>query len=69
MRNKYPGYCIKCGAFVNIGDGYAERHINNWHVRCIKCVIENRPKKEKRKVEQYVKFYKKKHGKLPDWME
>ena len=42
MRNRYPGYCYKCGSYVPIGFGFFERvnfleHGRKWRVKCVKC--------------------------------
>lgn len=36
-RNRYPGYCYCCGAYVPTGYGHFERHKGGWHVKCVKC--------------------------------
>ena len=37
MRNSYPGYCYKCGKYVEPGFGFFERHCGHWRVQCVKC--------------------------------
>lgn len=36
-RNRYPGYCYCCGAYVPTGYGHFERHKGGWRVKCVKC--------------------------------
>lgn len=36
-RNRYPGYCYCCGAYVPTGYGHFERHKGGWCVKCVKC--------------------------------
>lgn len=36
-RNRYPGYCYCCGAYVPTGYGHFERHKDGWRVKCVKC--------------------------------
>lgn len=36
-RNRYPGYCYCCGAYVPTGYGHFERHKGRWRVKCVKC--------------------------------
>lgn len=36
-RNRYPGYCYCCGAYVPTGYGHFERHKGGWSVKCVKC--------------------------------
>lgn len=36
-RNRYPGYCYCCGAYVPTGYGHFERHKVGWRVKCVKC--------------------------------
>lgn len=33
MRNKFAGYCYKCGLFVAAGTGHFERHNGGWRVQ------------------------------------
>lgn len=33
-RNRYPGYCYCCGAYVPTGYGHFERHKGGWRVKC-----------------------------------
>lgn len=42
MRNKFPGYCYKCGCYVPVGYGFFERvnylqYGKKWRVKCVKC--------------------------------
>lgn len=53
MRNKYAGYCYKCGKRVERGEGYFERIYNNgygnkWRLKCISCVIDDRRNKSEK---------------------
>lgn len=36
-RNRYPGYCYCCGAYVPTGYGHFERHKGGWRAKCVKC--------------------------------
>lgn len=42
-RNKFPGYCYCCGAYVKPGYGHFERVYNakpgepKWRIKCVKC--------------------------------
>lgn len=40
-RNKYEGYCYKCGTYVPVGFGHFERQKGSlnpkWRVKCVKC--------------------------------
>ena len=40
-RNKYPGYCYCCGAYVPTGYGHFEyirgHYGNKWRIKCVKC--------------------------------
>lgn len=40
-RNRYPGYCYCCGAYVQAGYGHFERRCgqlgNKWQIKCVKC--------------------------------
>jgi hypothetical protein len=38
MRNKYAGCCSDCRKHVGIGEGYFQRSMGRWIVRCIACV-------------------------------
>ena len=42
MRNRFPGYCYKCGQHVAPGYGFFEKiRANNspvkWRIQCVKC--------------------------------
>ena len=40
MRNRYEGYCYKCGSFVPVGYGFFEKHRDGnrkWRLQCVKC--------------------------------
>ena len=42
MRNKYPGYCYKCGRYVPVGQGFFEKNHGHfqggkWRIQCITC--------------------------------
>lgn len=40
-RNKYPGHCYACGAYVPTGFGHFELQRgqagNRWRIKCVKC--------------------------------
>lgn len=36
-RNKYPGYCYKCGKYTEPGYGHFERRNDRWYIHCVKC--------------------------------
>lgn len=46
MRNKYPGYCYRCGGYVEKGKGHFERlrfgRGINWRVQHADCAIKYR---------------------------
>lgn len=46
MRNKYSGYCYRCGGFVNKGEGHFERIRENngshWRLQHADCAIKYR---------------------------
>lgn len=55
MRNKFPGYCYKCGKYVPTGYGFFE-HVNyleygkKWRVKCVKCTDGRKVKPTDREV-------------------
>ena len=39
-RNRYPGYCYCCGAYVPVGYGHFEKTNDpqhKWRIKCVKC--------------------------------
>lgn len=42
MRNKYPGYCYRCGGFVDRGKGHFERKSGHWRLQHADCAIKYR---------------------------
>lgn len=47
MRNKYPGYCYRCGGYVEKGKGHFERMKNRntgatWRLQHADCAIRYR---------------------------
>lgn len=40
-RNRYPGFCYKCGAYVPTGYGHFElrkgTYGHKWAIKCVKC--------------------------------
>lgn len=42
MRNKYPGYCYRCGNFVEKGEGHFERKSGYWRLQHADCAIKYR---------------------------
>lgn len=38
MRNRFEGYCLKCGKKVPAGQGHPERKNGYWAIRCLDCV-------------------------------
>ena len=42
MRNKYPGECYRCKAWVAAGEGHFERLAGHWRVQHAACAIEFR---------------------------
>ncbi|QVW54553.1 hypothetical protein p113_131 [Enterococcus phage 113] len=42
MRNKYPGYCYRCGTFVEKGQGHFERKNGYWRLQHADCAINYR---------------------------
>ena len=42
MRNRFPGYCYKCGCRVPTGYGFFEKlrrpeNGRKWRVQCVRC--------------------------------
>jgi len=58
-RNKYPGNCLRCGAYIKQGVGFfelnskrANEHLHHgkrskWSLRCMDCVREGHTKLQK----------------------
>lgn len=42
MRNKYPGYCYRCGQHVKKGEGHFERKRGHWRLQHADCAIKYR---------------------------
>lgn len=42
MRNKYPGYCYRCGEYVDAGKGHFERVRGHWRVQHADCAVKYR---------------------------
>lgn len=42
MRNKYPGYCYRCGEYVEKGKGHFERKKGYWKIQHADCAIKYR---------------------------
>lgn len=42
MRNKYPGYCYRCGTYVKKGEGHFERSYGSWRLQHADCAIKYR---------------------------
>lgn len=42
MRNRFGGYCYRCGAWVAPGDGHFERQGGEWLVQHASCAISHR---------------------------
>lgn len=42
MRNKYPGYCYRCGDYVKKGEGHFERKRGYWRLQHADCAIKYR---------------------------
>ncbi|WP_185079687.1 hypothetical protein [Enterococcus gallinarum] len=42
MRNKYPGYCYRCGGYVEKGKGHFERKNGYWKIQHADCAIKYR---------------------------
>jgi hypothetical protein len=42
MRNKYPGYCYRCGGYVAKKEGHFERYKNTWKIQHADCAIKYR---------------------------
>lgn len=42
LRNKYPGYCYRCGGFVDRGKGHFERKNGYWRIQHADCAIKYR---------------------------
>lgn len=54
-RNRYPGYCYKCGEYVPIGYGHFERYKGSWRIKCVKCasgrIVKDSDKEVKRAID------------------
>lgn len=54
-RNRYPGYCYKCGEHVPIGYGHFERYRGMWRIKCVKCasgrIVKDTDKEVKRAID------------------
>lgn len=62
MRNRYPGYCYKCGSYVEIGFGYFEKHYENgkkWRIQCVKCCNGREVKATDKEVKRAIRLNKK----------
>lgn len=53
-RNRYPGYCYCCGAYVLTGYGHFERHKGGWRVKCVKCASERTVKDTDKEVKRAI---------------
>lgn len=46
MRNKYPGYCYRCGGYVDCGEGHYEIMRNGrdskWRIQHADCAVKYR---------------------------
>lgn len=42
MRNKFSGYCYRCGGFVDRGEGHFERKRNGWRLQHADCAVKYR---------------------------
>lgn len=42
MRNRFPGFCYRCQAWVPAGGGHFERLGGEWRVQHATCAIEHR---------------------------
>lgn len=42
MRNRFPGDCYRCGAWVQAGEGHFERFLGKWRTQHAACAIEHR---------------------------
>lgn len=42
LRNKYSGYCYRCGGFVDRGEGHFERKRNGWRLQHADCAVKYR---------------------------
>lgn len=42
MRNRFPGECYRCKAWVQAGEGHFERLGGSWRVQHAACAIEHR---------------------------
>ena len=58
-RNRYPGYCYCCGAYVPTGFGHFERRWgksgNRWQIKCVKCASGRVVKPSDYEVKQAIK--------------
>lgn len=49
MRNKYEGFCYRCGKKVGIREGHFERFQGRWRTQHATCAIEHRKLRENNK--------------------
>ena len=68
MRNRYAGYCYKCGKRVEPGFGFFERHNGAWRVQCVKCCDGRDVKESDREVQRAIRMRNKgeRNGKKND---
>ncbi len=46
MRNKYDGYCYRCGKKVGVREGHFERFRGTWRLQHADCAIKHRELKQ-----------------------
>lgn len=46
VRNKYEGYCYRCGKKVGVGEGHFERFRGGWRTQHASCAIKHRKPKD-----------------------
>lgn len=62
MRNRYPGYCYKCGKYVDVGFGFFEKiygsNGNKWRIQCVECCDGRKVKSTDKEVKRAIKLRK-----------
>lgn len=58
MRNKYEGYCYRCGKKVGVRAGHFERFRGTWRLQHADCAIKHRELKKAKQKENKGGIYK-----------
>lgn len=57
-RNRYSGYCYRCGKYVPVGYGHFERYKGTWRIKCVKCASGRIVKDSDKEVQRAIKLAK-----------